>query len=69
VRAFNEMGYLDSEYSTIVLGDVPNQPSTAPTKILSLSSSTVLTISYPALATGDMNGLPVISYSLEIDDG
>jgi hypothetical protein len=68
VRAFNEMGYLDSEYSTIVLGDVPNQPS-APTKILSLSSSTVFTISYPALATSDMNGLPVISYSLEIDDG
>jgi hypothetical protein len=58
-----------SEHVTIALADVPDQPAVAPYKDTSFSTGSQLLIIYGALATSENGGLPVLSYSLEIDDG
>jgi len=70
VQVFTEAGdSIQSEHATITLGDVPGKPTTAPAKNSSQSSSSRLLILYPALSTAENGGLPILSYSLEMDDG
>jgi titin len=70
LTAFTEAGdSIESEHATITLGDVPGQPPSAPTKVASTSSASRLTIEYPALDASLNGGLPIESYSLEMDDG
>lgn len=58
-----------SEHATITLADVPDQPTVIPYKDTSSSTGSRLLIKYDALASSENGGLPVLSYSLEIDDG
>ena len=60
---------IQSEHATIILGDVPNTPPTAPRKDAAASSGSKLLINYDTLAASANGGLPLESYSLEIDDG
>jgi hypothetical protein len=67
---FTEAGdSADSEHATITLGAAPSQPPRAPNKEAASSSGSRLLIRYDPLASAFELGLPVESYSLEIDDG
>jgi hypothetical protein len=52
-----------SDTASIVLGDVPETPSTQVRKVLSTTSS--LKVEFDEIT--ENNGLPILSYSLEID--
>jgi hypothetical protein len=70
IVAFTEAGdSVESEHARIVLGDVPGQPPSAPTKDLSASTGTRLAVAYAGLPTALDGGLAIESYSLEMDDG
>lgn len=69
IVSFNVDGQTDSAVATIVLGDVPSAPTTLVQKVIGTSSySQRLVVSYAALHASSENGLPVLSYSLEIDN-
>jgi hypothetical protein len=70
LEVYNEAGDVAfSEHRTITLGDVPDTPAVAPYKDTSASSGSRLLVMYDALSSSENGGLPVLSYSLEIDDG
>lgn len=70
VRVFTEAGdYSDSNHTFIILGDVPSQPPTSPSKNSIYSNSTSFLIQVDKLASILHNGLVIDSYSIEIDDG
>lgn len=54
-----------SDVASITLADKPPAPTELVQKIQESSSTTSLAVSFAALP--DSNGLPVLSYSLEID--
>lgn len=59
-----------SEHGTITLADVPDQPVAPPYKAAPpASSGSRLLLHYDALTPSQNGGLPILSYSLEIDDG
>lgn len=60
---------VESEHAKIVLGDVPSQPPSAPSKDPGASAGTRLEIHYAALPTTLDGGLAIESYCLEMDDG
>lgn len=49
-----------------MFGSIPNQPTDAPVSDKTVSTANILRITYVGVQN---NGLPVVSYSLEIDDG
>lgn len=70
LRVYTQAGdSVDSEHATIVLGDVPEKPASPPSKEAASSSASRLKIVYSALPTSATRGLPIESYSLEMDDG
>ena len=69
MRAFTIEGSVDSDIATIILGDVPEAPSTEPVLDVALSTATKLIVNYPALGSTETGGLPILSYSIEMDDG
>lgn len=64
VTAFNVEYSFNSDIATIRLGDVPDNPSSAPSKA-STSSSTHLDISVTAVTA--TNGLALTTYQIEMD--
>ena len=69
LTAFNINGETVSETSAFVIASIPTAPTSAPSSDLLVSSDSLLKISYPAIAVSDNGGSPILSYSLEIDDG
>jgi len=67
VEAYNINGQTWSESAGFVFGSVPSTPSDAPISDLTVSSSSQLRITY--LGVTQNGGSPIISYSLELDDG
>jgi hypothetical protein len=67
VRVYTVEGYFDSDYTSITLADVPDQPTTAPYITQSSSSASKLVINYDALSTSENGGSTILSYSLEWD--
>jgi hypothetical protein len=67
IEAYNVNGNTFSEPVSFVLADTPAAPLNAPTSDLSVSSDSQLKIDI-ALCYADGNS-PILSYSLEIDDG
>jgi len=67
VRASNREGSTDSDVATITLADLPEAPATVVRKVQELSSTSSLALEFDALPSESMNGLPVLSYSIEID--
>ena len=68
LRAFSREGeYIDSDRATILLADVPDKPTTAPTMIQAQSSASQLHIVFPELTLSQNGGSMVLSYSLEWD--
>jgi hypothetical protein len=54
-----------SDVATIVLGDVPSAPTTLVEKVQEKSTPTSLFVSFAEVT--ETNGLPILTYSLEID--
>ena len=69
VRVYTAESYTDSDHVSFALADVPDKPPTSPTIDYSLSTSSRLLINYPALINSKNGGTPIVSYSLEMDDG
>lgn len=69
IVSYNVDGETESAVGTIVLGDVPDAPTTVVEKITtgSSQSSNKLSVQFAALPSSGNNGLPILSYSLEID--
>jgi hypothetical protein len=69
IVSYNLDGETESAVGTIVLGDVPDAPLTVVEKITTASSqsSNKLSVQFAALPSSGNNGLPILSYSLEID--
>lgn len=67
VETFNVDSSTASEIATITLADIPLSPSTVPAKEQSKSTTTSLFVSIEALTTEEKQGLPILSYCLEID--
>lgn len=69
IVSYNVDGETESAVGTIVLGDVPDAPLTVVEKITTASSqsSNKLSVQFAALPSSSNNGLPILSYSLEID--
>ena len=51
----------------MILADIADAPTNPVRKVQSLSSTTSLAVEFDELAPVQLNGLPVLSYSLEID--
>lgn len=69
VTAFTSAGVVNSEKATITLADVPDTPTSSPSKNVLSISATKLIIDYPALASTENGGSTILSYSLEMDNG
>jgi hypothetical protein len=69
IVSYNVDGETESAVVTIVLGDVPDAPATVVEKVTSPNnlSSNKLSVQFAALPSAGNNGLPILSYSLEID--
>jgi hypothetical protein len=67
LRAYNINGVAISQTSAFVLASIPAAPTAAPDSDLAQSSFEQLKISYSEVS--DDGGSPILSYSLEIDDG
>jgi hypothetical protein len=69
IVSYNVDGETESAVGTIVLGDVPDAPTTVVEKVTTPNnhSSNKLTVQFAALPSAGNNGLPILSYSLEID--
>lgn len=69
IVSYNVDGETESAVATIVLGDVPDASTTVVEKITTPNnhSSNKLTVQFAALPSVGNNGLPILSYSLEID--
>lgn len=69
IVSYNVDGDTESAVGTIVLGDVPDAPATVVEKVTSPNnlSSNKLSVQFAALPSAGNNGLPILSYSLEID--
>lgn len=67
VEAYNINGSTFSEPARFVLADFPGTPPTAPTSDFAISSETQLKIDIAVIVVD--GGSPILSYSLEIDDG
>lgn len=61
------MGSILSSSAGFVLANVPDTPLTAPTSDIAISSYSRLKIDYATIAVN--GGSPILSYSLEIDNG
>lgn len=69
VEAFSLSHNALSERVSLTLAHLPPSPLTGPYKDFSKSSITSLFINYNPIDPSLLRGLPVISYSLEIDNG
>lgn len=69
LRAYNEIGFIESETLTVVLAAVPDTPSTAPYQDYSQTSSSQIKVLYDALALAENGGSQVLGYDLWRDDG
>jgi len=67
LKAININGECTSESVAFILADKPATPTAAPYRDFEVSSASQLKISYAAIT--DNGGSPILSYSLEIDDG
>ena len=69
ITAFNSGGrQADSSSQTFILASIPDTPTDSPVSDTSVTSSSVIKVSYGT--TPPFNGnSPILSYSLEIDDG
>jgi hypothetical protein len=67
--SYNLDGETESAVANIVLGDIPDAPTTIVEKVTDLNSisSNKLTVKFAALPGASNNGLTILSYSLEID--
>ena len=68
VEAYNINSNTFSDTIGFVFGSIPDSPTDAPVSDLSVSSTNQLRITYTGVLTND-GGSPIISYSLEVDDG
>ena len=67
LEAYNINGKALSESIGFVFGSKPDSPTDAPVSDKSVSTSNLLRITYSGVTNN--GGSPVISYSLEVDDG
>jgi len=67
LQAININGSTFSEPVGFVIADLPDTPTNAPTSDLSISSETQLKIDIQVVVGN--GGSPILSYSLELDDG
>lgn len=58
-----------SPSKSVLIATVPSSPTTLVTRMDSMSDKSQLTVEFAQLSTAQMNGSPVISYSLEIREG
>lgn len=65
VLSYNVEGETFSDTASITLGDVPDAPLTTVRKVQELSSTNSIAIEFDQII--ETNGLPILSYSLEID--
>jgi len=68
IKVTNIGGYVaeSCEYLTVVVADVPEAPSAGPASDLSISSETILRVTYDEPATG---GSVLTNYEVQMDDG
>ena len=68
MTAFNVDGQTDSAFANIVLGDFPSAPTTSVYQVSNVwTSLSKLVVGFDELPQASTNGLPILSYSLEID--
>ena len=67
VNCYNVEGSTYSDTASIILAEIADAPTNPVRKVQSLSSTTSLAVEFDELAPEQLNGLPVLSYSLEID--
>lgn len=67
VRVFNREGFADSPYLRILNSGHPADPPSQ--VILNEQSDTMFLVTLPQISDLNNGGSPIISYSLEIDDG
>ena len=67
VEAYNINGHTFSDSIGFVFGSTPDKPLDSPISELTVSTADLLRINYSGVAIN--GGSPIISYSLEIDDG
>jgi len=69
VRVFNKEGSADSVYTSIVLAGVPDTPASAPTLEADETDDTQISVTLPFIPDSNNGNSPIVSYSLEMDDG
>lgn len=67
LRAVNQIGFIESSLINVVLAGVPRKPSSAPSTILSKTTSKSLYVQYTAPEYD--GGSAVLTYELQMDDG
>lgn len=68
MSASNIIGSVFTSEFSFVLAAVPDQPQTVPVLNLEQTSSSQIHIDYPALATSENGGSPILSYELSVYD-
>ena len=75
VRVFTIEGEVDSDPALITLASVPSKPPTKPTHVIASSTGSKLVITITPLVSSsdplldETGGSPILSYTLEIDNG
>ncbi len=69
VEAINSDSSVFSPAKRVLIATKPNAPTTQVQRVDSESDETKLTVEFATLSTSDINGSPIISYSLEVRTG
>lgn len=67
MEVYNAEGSAFSSTTGFILADIPSNPTIAPTSDITVTSTNIIKIDYTVITSN--GGSPIISYSLEVDDG
>lgn len=69
VRAYNQAGYVDSNYAYVALASLPDKPSTTPASDAEVTNTQTLAIIIEKLTATNNGGSEITLYEIQYDDG